>query len=42
MLLVGDIAAKSRPAVIGQQRVQDLLSGGHFSADGTLIDAGAA
>jgi len=38
-LLAGDIAAKFLSAVIGQPRVQALLSDEHFSVDGTLIEA---
>ena len=38
-LLAGDIAAKFLSAVIGQPRIQALLSDEHFSVDGTLIEA---
>jgi len=41
-LLAGDIAAKFLSAVIGQPRVQALLSDEHFSVDGTLIEAWAS
>lgn len=41
-LLAGDIAAKFLSAVLGQSRVQALLSHDHFSVDGTLIEAWAS
>ena len=41
-LLAGDIAARFLSAVIGQPRVQDLLSDDHCSVDGTLIGAWAS
>lgn len=41
-LLAGDIAARFLSAIVGQSRVQALLSEGHFSADGTLIEAWAS
>lgn len=41
-LLAGDIAARFLSAVIGQPRVQALLSDDHFSVDGTLIEAWAS
>ena len=41
-LLAGDIAAKFLSALIGQPRVQTLLSDDHFSVDGTLIEAWAS
>jgi hypothetical protein len=41
-LLDGDVAAKFMAAVLGQARVQRLLSDDHFSVDGTLIEAWAS
>jgi transposase len=41
-LLGGDVAAKFLAAIVGQSRVQALLSDDHFSVDGTLIDAWAS
>ena len=41
-LLDGDIAAKFLAAVLAQPRVKRLLSGDHFSVDGTLIEAWAS
>lgn len=41
-LLEGDIAAKFLAAVLGQPRVNKLLSTDHFSVDGTLIEAWAS
>lgn len=41
-LLDGDIAAKFLAAVLAQPRVKKLLSGNHFSLDGTLIEAWAS
>ena len=41
-LLEGDIAAKFLAAVLAQPRVKGLLSGDHFSVDGTLIEAWAS
>jgi len=41
-LLEGDIAAKLLAAVLAQPRVRTLLSGDHFSVDGTLIEAWAS
>jgi transposase len=41
-LLAGDIAAKFLSTLIGQPRVQALLSDDHFSVDGTLIEAWAS
>jgi transposase len=41
-LLGGDVAAKFLAAIVGQPRVQALLSDDHFSIDGTLIDAWAS
>lgn len=41
-LLAGDIAAKFLAAVLAQPRVKRLLSGDHFSVDGTLIEAWAS
>ena len=38
-LLDGEIAAKFLAAVLAQPRVKRLLSGQHFSVDGTLIEA---
>ena len=38
----GDIAAKFLTAVLAQPRVKRLLSTGHFSVDGTLIEAWAS
>jgi len=40
-LLEGEIAAKFLAAVLSQPRVRRLLSGDHFSVDGTLIEAWA-
>ncbi len=41
-LLEGDIAAKFLSAVLAQPQVTKLLSGDHFSVDGTLIEAWAS
>ena len=41
-LLEGDIAAKFLSAVLAQPKVTKLLSGDHFSVDGTLIEAWAS
>ncbi|MGZ0075251.1 IS5 family transposase (plasmid) [Sphingobium limneticum] len=41
-LLAGDIAARFLSAIVGQSRVQALLSDDHFSVDGTLIKAWAS
>jgi len=41
-LLEGDIAAKFLSAVLAQPKVTKLLSGHHFSVDGTLIEAWAS
>jgi transposase len=41
-LLAGEIAAKFLAAVLAQPRVKRLLSGDHFSVDGTLIEAWAS
>jgi IS5 family transposase len=41
-LLDGEIAAKFLTAVLAQPRVKRLLSGEHFSVDGTLIEAWAS
>jgi transposase len=41
-LLEGDVAAKLLAAVVEQARRRSLLSDGHFSVDGTLIDAWAS
>ena len=41
-LLASDIAAKFLSAIVGQSRVQALLSDDHFSVDGTLIEAWAS
>lgn len=41
-LLEGEIAAKFLAAVLGQRDVKRLLSGDHFSVDGTLIEAWAS
>ena len=41
-LIEGEIAAKFLAAVLGQPRVERLLSGEHFSVDGTLIEAWAS
>ena len=41
-LLDGEIAAKFLAAVLAQPKVKRLLSGDHFSVDGTLIDAWAS
>ena len=41
-LLAGEIAAKFMAAVLGQRRIKTLLSGEHFSVDGTLIEAWAS
>lgn len=41
-LLKGEIAAKFLCAVLAQPRVKRLLSGDHFSVDGTLIEAWAS
>lgn len=41
-LVAGDIAAKLLAAILGQPRVQALLSDDHFSVDGTLIEAWAS
>ena len=38
-LVEGDIASKFMAAVLNQERVKSLLSGEHFSVDGTLIEA---
>jgi transposase len=39
-LLDGEIAAKFLTAVLAQPRIKRVLSGEHFSVDGTLIEAG--
>jgi hypothetical protein len=41
-LIAGDIAAQFMAAVLNQARVKALLSDGHFSVDGTLIEAWAS
>jgi transposase len=41
-LLDGEIAAKFLGAVLAQPRIKRLLSGEHFSVDGTLIEAWAS
>jgi transposase len=41
-LLEGDIATKFLAVVLSQSRVKRLLSGEHFSVDGTLIEAWAS
>ena len=41
-LLEGDIAAKLLATILAQPKVKRLLSSGHFSVDGTLIDAWAS
>jgi transposase len=41
-LLEGEIAAKFLAAVLMQPRVRQLLSGEHFSVDGTLVEAWAS
>jgi hypothetical protein len=41
-LLEGDIASKFLAAVLARPRVKRLLSGDHFSVDGTLIEAWAS
>jgi transposase len=41
-LLDGEIAAKFLTAVLAQPRIKRLLSGEHFSVDGTLIEAWAS
>jgi transposase len=41
-LLEGDIAARFLAAVLAQPRVKALLSGEHFSVDGTLLEAWAS
>lgn len=41
-LLKGEIAAKFLAAVLAQPKVKRLLSGDHFSVDGTLIEAWAS
>jgi transposase len=41
-LLEGDIAARFLAAVLAQPRVTALLSGEHFSVDGTLLEAWAS
>lgn len=41
-LLEGDIAAKFLGAILSQPKVKRLLSTGHFSVDGTLIEAWAS
>jgi IS5 family transposase len=41
-LLEGDIAEKFFAQILDQARAADLLSGGHFSVDGTLIEAWAS
>ena len=41
-LLEGEIAAKFLEAVLAQPKVKRLLSGDHFSVDGTLIEAWAS
>jgi len=41
-LIAGDIAAQFMAAVLNQERVKALLSGEHFSVDGTLIEAWAS
>jgi len=40
-LLAGDVAQKFLSAVLSQPKVEKLLSGEHFSVDGTLIEAWA-
>ena len=41
-LIEGEITAKFLAAVLGQARVEKLLSGERFSVDGTLIEAWAS
>ena len=41
-LLEGEVAANFLAAVLGQARLQQLLSRAHFSVDGTLIEAWAS
>src|SRR5512132_1840650 len=41
-IMDGEIAAKFLAAVLAQPRVKRLLSGQHFSVDGTLIEAWAS
>lgn len=41
-LLEGEVAARFLEAVLAEPRVKRLLSGEHFSVDGTLIDAWAS
>src|SRR5207302_2022955 len=41
-LLEGDIAGKFLAAMLAQPKVKKLLSGDHFSVDGTLIEAWAS
>ena len=41
-LLEGDVAARFLSALLAQARVKQLLSGEHFSVDGTLIEAWAS
>jgi transposase len=41
-LIEGDIARKFMAAVLSQEAVKALLSGDHFSVDGTLIEAWAS
>ena len=41
-LIEGEVAARFLTAVLQGERVQALLSDGHFSVDGTLIDAWAS
>ena len=41
-LLEGEIAAKFLNAILAQPKVKHLLSGDHFSVDGTLIEAWAS
>jgi transposase len=40
-MLEGNVAKRFLAAVLAQPRVKKLLSSGHFSVDGTLIDAWA-
>jgi transposase len=41
-LLEGDVASRLLAAILAQPRVKRLLSGDHFSVDGTLIEAWAS
>ena len=41
-LLEGEVAAKFLQAILAQPRANPLLSSGHCSVDGTLIEAGAS